>query len=195
MEARTFNFNNTPITFEFASDDNLMINATEMAKVFNKDVFDFLRMNTTKNYIEAFSQTVNSRFGDEFSPNGKLIKVVKGGEHNGTWMERSVALKFAAWLDSDFEVWVYKTIDALIFGEFYELKEKIRAAADRKARIEFLRNQLKNDPNVDKRVSELIELESKDKKENPSRYAALNRQLSEMKTQLIIKFEEESKTE
>ena len=195
MEARTFNFNNTPITFEFASDDNLMINATEMAKVFNKDVFDFLRMNTTKNYIEAFSQTVNSRFGDEFSPNGKLIKVVKGGEHNGTWMERSVALKFAAWLDPDFEVWVYKTIDALIFGEFYELKEKIRAAADRKARIEFLRNQLKNDPNVDKRVSELIELESKDKKENPSRYAALNRQLSEMKTQLIIKFEEESKTE
>ncbi|WP_446788243.1 KilA-N domain-containing protein [Macellibacteroides fermentans] len=195
MEARTFNFNNTPITFEFASDDNLMINATEMAKVFNKDVFDFLRMNTTKNYIEAFSQTVNSRFGDEFSPNGKLIKVVKGGEHNGTWMERSVALKFAAWLDPDFEVWVYKTIDALIFGEFYELKEKIRAAADRKARIEFLRNQLKNDPNVDKRVSELIELESKDKKENPSRYAALNRQLSEMKTQLIIKFEEESKSE
>lgn len=81
------------------------------------------------------------------------------------------------------------------FGEFYELKEKIRAAADRKARIEFLRNQLKNDPNVDKRVSELIELESKDKKENPSRYAALNRQLSEMKTQLIIKFEEESKSE
>lgn len=195
MEARTFNFNNTPITFEFASDDNLMINATEMAKVFNKDVFDFLRMNTTKNYIEAFSQTVNSRFGDEFSPNGKLIKVVKGGEHNGTWMERSVALKFAAWLDPDFEVWVYKTIDALIFGEFYELKEKIRAAADRKARIEFLRNQLKNDPNVDKRVSELLELESKDKKENPSRYAALNRQLSEMKTQLIIKFEEESKSE
>lgn len=195
MEARTFNFNNTPITFEFASDDNLMINATEMAKVFNKDVFQFLRIDSTKNYIEAYCQTADLRFGDEFSPNGKLIKVVKGGEHNGTWMERSVALKFAAWLDPDFEVWVYKTIDALIFGEFYELKEKIRAAADRKARIEFLRNQLKNDPNVDKRVSELIELESKDKKENPSRYAALNRQLSEMKTQLIIKFEEESKSE
>lgn len=195
MEARTFNFNNTPITFEFASDDNLMINATEMAKVFNKDVFSFLRINGTKEYINAYCRTADLRSEDEFSPNGKLIKVINSGRNNGTWMERSVALKFAAWLDPDFEVWVYKTIDALIFGEFYELKEKIRAAADRKARIEFLRNQLKNDPNVDKRVSELIELESKDKKENPSRYAALNRQLSEMKTQFIIKFEEESKSE
>lgn len=164
-----------------------------MAKVFNKDVFDFLRMNTTKNYIEAFSQTVNSRFGDEFSPNGKLIKVVKGGEHNGTWMERSVALKFAAWLDPLFEVWVYKTIDNLIFGEFHELKEKLKSAADQKARILYLRNQIKNDPNIDKRVSELMELESKDKKENSSRYATFNKQMIKMRNQLIIKFEEENK--
>ena len=82
-------------------------------------------MNTTKNYIEAFSQTVNSRFGDEFSPNGKLIKVVKGGEHNGTWMERSVALKFAAWLDPEFELWVYSTIERLLFGKHVEREQSM----------------------------------------------------------------------
>ncbi len=96
METKTFTFNETPITFEFSSDDNLMVNATEMAKAFNKEVSGFLKVDSTKNYIEAYSQTEDLPFGNEFSPNGKLIKVVKGGEHNGTWMERSVALKFAA---------------------------------------------------------------------------------------------------
>ena len=31
-------------------------------------------------------------------------------------MHRILALKFAAWLDSDFEVWVYSTIENLLFG-------------------------------------------------------------------------------
>lgn len=193
MSTKVFNFNETPITFDFNSAENVMVNATEMAKVFNKEVSGFLKVDGTKNYINAFCQTEDLPFGNEFTPNGKLIKVVKGGEHNGTWMERSVALKFAAWLSPKFEVWVYKTIDNLIFGEFHELKDKIKAAADRKARIEYLRNQIKNDPNIDKRVSELMELESKDKKENPSRYATLNKQLVEMKNQFIIRFEEENK--
>lgn len=193
METKTFTFNETPITFEFSSYDNLMVNATEMAKVFNKEVSEFLKFDETKNYIESYCQTENLSFGNEFSPIGKLIKVVKGGEHNGTWMERSVALKFAAWLDPLFEVWLYKTIDNLIFGEFHELKEKLKSAADRKARIEYLKNQIKNDPNIDKRVFELMDLESKDKKENSSRYATLNKQMVEMKNQFIIRFEEENK--
>ena len=193
METKTFTFNETPITFEFSSDDNLMVNATEMAKVFNKEVSGFLKIESTKKYINAYCQTADMQSDNEFLPSGKLVKVVNGGRYNGTWMERSVALKFAAWLDPLFEVWVYKTIDNLIFGEFHELKEKLKSAADRKARIEYLRNQIKNDPNIDKRVSELMELESKDKKENSSRYATLNKQMVEMKNQFIIRFEEENK--
>ena len=48
-------------------------------------------------------------------------------------MERSVALKFAAWLSPKFEVWVYKTIDEILFGEYIQVK-----AAKRRLQIENL---------------------------------------------------------
>ena len=38
-------------------------------------------------------------------------------------MHRILALKFAAWLDPDFEVWIYSTIDKIIFGNYREIKE------------------------------------------------------------------------
>ena len=31
-------------------------------------------------------------------------------------MHRVLAIKFAAWLDPDFEVWIYSTIEELMFG-------------------------------------------------------------------------------
>lgn len=122
METKTFQFNGKEIAFEMVG-ENVVVNATEMAKVFNKEVSGFLRLDGTKSYIQAFCESEDLHSEDEFTPNGKLIKVVNGGKHNGTWMERSVALKFAAWLDPHFEVWVYKTIDKLLFGE-YELIHK-----------------------------------------------------------------------
>ncbi len=35
-------------------------------------------------------------------------------------MHRVLALKFAAWLSPDFEVWVYSTIEKLLFGKHVE---------------------------------------------------------------------------
>ena len=43
-------------------DKNVMINATEMAKVFNKDVLDFMKNDSTKNFISEALKTENSRF-------------------------------------------------------------------------------------------------------------------------------------
>lgn len=189
METKTFTFNETPITFEFSSDDNLMVNATEMAKAFNKNVGHFLENESTKLFLEV---CLNNRNSDYLGIKNKENLIISR-QRSGTYMHRVLALKFASWLDPEFELWVYSTIDQILFGEFHDLKEKLKSAADRKARIEYLRNQIKNDPNIDKRVSELMELESKDKKENSSRYATLNKQMVEMKNQFIIRFEEENK--
>ena len=38
-------------------------------------------------------------------------------------MHRILALKFAAWLDPKFEVWVFSTIDQIILGHYKEVKE------------------------------------------------------------------------
>nr|NQU91580.1 hypothetical protein [Bacteroidota bacterium] len=38
-------------------------------------------------------------------------------------MHRILALKFAAWLDPHFEVWIFSTIDQIILGHYREMKE------------------------------------------------------------------------
>ena len=188
MGNQIFNYNGHNITFDMNGDENVMINATEMAKAFNKDVFGFMRLDSTKEYINAYCQTADLRSENEFTPNWKLIKVINGGRNNGTWMERSVALKFSAWLNPLFEVWVYKTIDQLLFGEFVAMKEKLKEAAGRKARIDTIRKELVNDPNTDQRINELFRLEEIEKRESKKRYANMGKQIKEYQ-QMILNFQ------
>jgi hypothetical protein len=52
MKTLKFIYNETTINFASENDD-LMVNATEMSKIFNKDVFQFTRIEDTKNFISA----------------------------------------------------------------------------------------------------------------------------------------------
>ncbi|MCP9764952.1 KilA-N domain-containing protein [Lacihabitans soyangensis] len=88
----------------------IMVNATEMGKAFGKSAKDFLRVEPTQSFIRALSQKENM-------PSEKIVKVVNGGKHNGTWMHRKLALKFAAWLNADFELWVFDVIESIMFGD------------------------------------------------------------------------------
>lgn len=93
-----------------------MINATEMAKAFDANVGHFLANDGTKNFISA---CLNNRNSDYL----KIVKeedLVIARQKSGTWMHRVLALKFAAWLSPDFEVWVYSIIEKLLFGKHVE---------------------------------------------------------------------------
>lgn len=104
-----FTFGGQAIHFE-KSNNGIMINAAEMSRQFGKSPKDFLRTEATQRFIEELSQKENL-------PTGKIFKVVNGGEHNGTWMHRKLALKFAGWLSPKFELWVYDVIENILFGE------------------------------------------------------------------------------
>lgn len=114
-EITKFNYEGKPISFEF-SDGNKMINATEMAKPFpDKRMNNFLRSKQTKEYIQALEKRyANSRIAE----NREVLRVVKGGDaskgEQGTWMDEKLALKFAAWLSVDFELWIYDRIFELL---------------------------------------------------------------------------------
>ncbi|MDX8576819.1 KilA-N domain-containing protein [Elizabethkingia meningoseptica] len=85
--------------------DNVFVNATEMAKNFNKLPGDFLRLNQT----EEFINTISSRYG--ISHNA-ILQVVKGGNQNqGTWMHEDVAIEFARWLNPAFAIWCNSQIN------------------------------------------------------------------------------------
>jgi len=120
---KKFDYEENSITFEFA-DGKKMINATEMVRAFpEKRINNFLRAQQTKDYILALeSRYAKKRNGDSTG----VLRVVQGGfpELQGTWMDEKLALKFAAWLSTDFELWIYDRIHELLTTGKTELQTR-----------------------------------------------------------------------
>jgi hypothetical protein len=116
METKICVFEKNNITFVLSKDNNMMINATEMAKIFDKRLDVFLKADHVNEFICELELTP---FGGSSTPlmREEILKNVNGV---GTWMHRILALKFAAWLSPKFEVWVYSTIEKLLFGKHVE---------------------------------------------------------------------------
>lgn len=116
METKIKIFNNQPITFALNKDNGMMINATEMAKVFDKQVKPFMRNDNTQEFVKEALKSENSHFlGIE-----KEADLYFSRQNVGTFMHRVLALKFAAWLNPAFELWVYSTIEKMLFGKHVE---------------------------------------------------------------------------
>lgn len=127
-ELKKFEYQGHRISFNFGDGYN-MINATEMAKAFNKQINAFFRLKQTAEYVDILHKSLEISRGDDsrlakirsyntenlakYYP--ELIKVVRGGNlPQGTWLHERLALKFAAWLSPAFEEWVYRTIHTLL---------------------------------------------------------------------------------
>lgn len=92
------------------------LHATEIAERFGKEPAQWLRLDSTKEYIERLSERM------EKSNVGKshitLVKTRRGNTStSGTWLHPKLAVKFARWLSVDFEIWCDEQIDALVRGD------------------------------------------------------------------------------
>jgi len=116
METKICVFDESAISFAFDKDNSMMINATEMAKAFDKDLYQFTKSDHAKAFINSCLKPANAGLLSVKSEEDLIISRQK----SGTWMHRVLALKFAAWLSPDFEVWVYSTIEKLLFGKHVE---------------------------------------------------------------------------
>jgi hypothetical protein len=75
------------------------MNATEMAKPFGKQVSDWLRLNSTKQFLRALMTVRGIPRSADFQI------VTRGGNgQQGTWLIREVAIEFACWLDPKFKI-------------------------------------------------------------------------------------------
>jgi hypothetical protein len=86
----------------------MMVNATKMAKIFGKDVSDFLILKQTKDFI---SECLKNKYSGIETEEDLFVTKQK----SGTWMHRILALKFAAWLSPAFEIWVYRPLMESLF--------------------------------------------------------------------------------
>lgn len=119
LKAVEFIYQDTEIHFLLGNEKNVMVNATEMAKAFGKEVDNFLRLESTKKFIFCLLKRENSKIIPS-DVRGYLTEedIVIGKKRGGTYMHRKLALEFASWLDVDFKVWIIDTIDDLLFGNY-----------------------------------------------------------------------------
>jgi phage antirepressor YoqD-like protein len=103
------NGNSIQATITFQTGDGIMINATEMAKPFKKNVAHWLRNDSTKAFIDAYSRLRNRNFAD--------LVVIKSGNPStggGTWLHEDLAVEFARWLSPEFAIWCNARIKELL---------------------------------------------------------------------------------
>lgn len=155
--------------------DEMMYNATDMAKIFGKQTYHFLENNTTlefinvccqdENFHEIFgfgteiemlkndSQARNSEFETKIltfeERKNLLVNVQHGGHNKGTWMQETIALDFAAWLDPNFKFWMNRQIRKITIGYYADHKKANLKLIDAKAREALYRDKIRIDPSVD----------------------------------------------
>lgn len=105
----------------FSNGENVIVNATQMAKAFGKQPNDWLKTEQAQRMIEAIAKTNIFGLADN-----QLVVTIKGGnnpEERGTWMHEDVALVFAQWLSPDFYVWCNNRIKELIKNGVSDIRE------------------------------------------------------------------------
>lgn len=102
MTPTIYTYQGSSITFQRG--DNVMVNATEMAKPFGKSVSHWLRNQSTKEFLNELS-ALRNRKGSE------LVSVENGV---GAWLHEDVALEFARWLSPAFAIWCNDRIKELL---------------------------------------------------------------------------------
>lgn len=119
-----FKYGNTNVTFHTGGED-VMINATEMAKSFgnSKKPNDWLKTKQSKEYIKALVAT-------NIPDPADLLRVINGGNNYGTWMHEDLALEFARWLSPEFGIWCNKKIKELFRQGTVSLMEEQKKVAD-----------------------------------------------------------------
>jgi hypothetical protein len=181
MEIARFIYQDNPdyeVDFEPAGSDNVMVNATQMAKIFRKRIDFFLKSDHAQNFIKELEFTP---FGGNSDPL-KREEIIQTRGQSGTWMHRILALKFAAWLDTKFELWVYSTIDKILNESFREEKEARLQKLNAKYEMASLKIEMVNKY---PEASRYFDLESSVKKADRD----IIRSIKEQEKQLEFKFQ------
>lgn len=183
MKTLDFIYQETQIHFLVnPTDKNVMINATEMAKLFNKRSSDFLRLEGTQNFIKELIDNENSKVDVADVQHQTEEKDVIQTTNKATFFHRKLALKFAAWLDVKFEFWIIDIIDHILFSKTERLSETLLLKEAKKDALAELEEQAykENNEHSIKMLTlqkEIKKLERLERKEN-----------SQLKDQLRIDF-------
>lgn len=149
--SKTFSFEGNNVSFR--KGNCVMVSATEMAKPFGKQAKDWLKTQSTRDFITALSGRRNILPSD--------LVVVINGDGGGTWMHEDVALEFARWLSPMFAIWCNDRIKELLTtgmtampGNYLEALKALVASEEEKQRLQESNQKLQSENNY---KTEIIE--------------------------------------
>lgn len=117
MEILKFVYRDQEVEFQPHINQKITVNASQMALIFERRVADFLESKQTQDFIQA---AIRKSIRDEDEKILTMEDLVVMKSFKPTYMHQRLALKFAAWLDPDFELWVYDTIQDLLNGNYHK---------------------------------------------------------------------------
>lgn len=103
-----FNYNGSNVSF-IKTDYGVLVNATDMAKIFNKKPVEYLRLPSVK-------ELVRSMVGFLHISENQIVRTLPGSPENGggTWVHEDLAIDLAKWLSVDFRMWCNAKIKELL---------------------------------------------------------------------------------
>lgn len=141
---KVFEYDGSAISFNLERD--IMINATQMAKPFGKETSQFLINQQTKDFIKV----LEGRLGNP------SLEIRRGGTSPGTWMHQKLALKFAAWLSPEFELWCFDRIEELLLDG----ATCVRPKTPTEALLESVQRMVDQERRLDHVESDILELKA-----------------------------------
>ncbi|OOF68494.1 hypothetical protein BKG95_03595 [Rodentibacter pneumotropicus] len=137
----TADYNGTQVFFQ----DDAFLNATVIAKHFNKLPNEWLRLDSTQEYIEKLCENLNagkSRISEKQAKVGfsHFVKTTRG-VNGGTWLHRRLAVAFARWLNVEFAIWCDEQIEKILISK-NQPKQLALPEPEKKFTFEFTEYEL-----------------------------------------------------
>lgn len=108
-------FRETEINFIISNiDKDVISNASEMASIYDKDVTEFLKLKETEKFIKILLMNLNFENETNTYKREDIVFI----KDNSIFMHRKLAIKFASWLDMEFSIWFFETVDDILFGNY-----------------------------------------------------------------------------
>lgn len=157
--SKTFSYNGDEVLFDIK--DDVMVNATQLAKIYGKRPNDYLSLPATNQLISAITR----KYG---IAENQLVRTERGGMAPGTWMHRLIVVDFCQWLDIDLKLWCTEKLDELMRYGMTATQPTLEQMINNPDLVISLATQLKNEREEKARLEqEKKQLEEKNAKLKP----------------------------
>jgi phage antirepressor YoqD-like protein len=157
--SKTFSYNGNEVLFNIK--DDVMVNATQLAKIYGKRPNDYLSLPATNQLINAITR----KYG---IAENQLVRTERGGIAPGTWMHRLIVVDFCQWLDIDLKLWCTEKLDELMRYGMTATQPTLEQMINNPDLVISLATQLKNEREEKARLEqEKKRLEDKTARQEP----------------------------